>query len=125
MKLSKLVDPQFQSTLRKLAGQEVPLKTAFALKGIIKRANEELVKYEEVRTSAVQRFGDKKEDGTLETNESGNVKLNDENAAAFVAELTSLLSTEVDIGAIKAQDLGDKITLTTSELMSIDELITD
>ena len=125
MKLSTLVNPQFQVTLRKLAGQDIPLRTAFTLRGIIKRCNEELAKYEEVRISAVNKFGSKKEDGSLDMNEQGGAKLTDENAALFTAELNTLLDTTVSIGSIKASELGEKATLTASDLMLLDEVVAD
>ena len=123
MKLSKLTDPQFQVALRKLASQELPLKGAFAIKGIVKKANEELVKYDEVRNEALQRLGTKNEDGSLSKNESGSVDLSEENMQLFVKELGEMLSMEIHIGSLKASDLGDKINLSANDLMALDVLI--
>lgn len=126
MKLSKLVDPQFQVALRKLASQEVPLRSAFKLKGMIKQVNEALTKYDEVRTDALKRYGDKDDDGGLLLDEGGkNVKLSENNAQAFVKELNDLLNDEVDIGSLKISDLGDNLSLSTTELILLEDIILD
>lgn len=125
MKLSKLVDPQFKTVLTKLASLDIPLRTAFKLRGIIKTNNDELAKFEEVRSEALKRFGDKKEDGTLNADDKGNIHLSEENMKQFVAELNALLVLDVSIGTIKVDELGDKTALTAQELIILDDLITD
>jgi len=125
MKLGKLVDPQFQTVLRKLATQEVPLRTAFKLKGLIKIVNDELSKYEEVRSEALKRFGNKKEDGSLEIDDKGVVKLSEENMNAFIAELNALLATDAELGSLKLSELGEKASLTAGELTILDTLVVE
>lgn len=125
MKLAKLVDPQYQTTLRKLAAQDIPLRTAFKLRGIIKSGNDELTKYEEVRADALKRFGSKREDGSLDADEKGTVNLSEDNMKLFVAELNALLVTDVSIGTIKLDELGDKCNINTTELLILDDLITE
>lgn len=125
MKLAKLVDPQFQSVLKKLAAEELPLRTAFALRGIIKRAGEELTKYDEVRADALKRLGDKKEDGELNVDEAGSVKLSEDNMKQFVEQLNVLLASEVSIDSIKLADLGAKVSMSTNDLLILDSLITE
>jgi hypothetical protein len=123
MKLGKLVDPNYQAILRKLAAQEIPLKTAFKLRGILKVGNDEFAKYEEVRGEALRRLGDKKEDGSLDADANGTVKLSDDNMKIFIDELNALLALDINAGSIKISDLGDKVLLTTQELMILDDLI--
>jgi hypothetical protein len=125
MKLSKLVDPQFQAVLRKLAAQEIPLRTAFKLKGIIKTGNDELAKYDEVRGDALKRFGDKKEDGSLDIDANGAVQLSGDNKEQFVAELNALLASDINLGNVKLSELGDKVSLTTQELLNLEDLIVE
>lgn len=125
MKLSKLIEPQFQATLRKLAGQDIPLKTAFKLRGIIKKTNDELVKYDEVRTDALSRLGDKNEDGSLATDERGTVKLSGDNLQSFTDQLSALINTDVDVGSVGVNELGDKLTITTNDMLMLDDLITE
>jgi len=125
VKLSKLVDPQYQAILRKLSSQDIPLRAAFKLRGIIKSGNDELVKYDEVRGEALKRFGEKKEDGSLNIDDKGTVALSDDNRTQFINELNVLLNTDIDLGKIKLEELGDKCSLTTQELIVLDDLITD
>jgi len=125
MKLSKLVDPQYQAILRKLGAQEIPLKTAFKLRGIIKVGNDELAKYEEVRGEALKRLGDKKEDGSLDIDEKGTVNLSGDNKQKFIDELNALLNTDISVGTIRLDELGDKVSLTTQDLLILDDLIVD
>ena len=125
MKLSKLVDPQYQTVLRKLAAQEIPLRAGFKLKGIIKTGSEELAKYEEVRAEALKRLGDKKEDGSLNVDDAGTVKLGEDNMKVFVDELNALLVTDVNVGTIKLSELGDKTALTTQDLFILEDLIVE
>jgi hypothetical protein len=125
MKLGKLVDPQFQLTLRKLANQDMPLRAAFKLKGAIKRMQDELTKYEEVRSEGLKRLGDKKEDGSVITDENGQVRLSEENLALFAKEMDALLSTAIDIGSVSVAELGDKVSVSTADLLTLDSLLTE
>jgi hypothetical protein len=125
MKLGKLVNPQFKAALNKLAAQDLPLRTAFKLKGVIKTTNDELQKYDNVRTEALHRFGDKDEKGNLINLENGSVKLSDDNMKQFVSELNELLSSEVNMIAIKVGELGEKVNLSASELFALEDVLTD
>src|ERR1700677_395586 len=98
MKLGKLVNPNYQAVLKNIAAQEIPLRTAFKLRGIIKFGNDEFLKYEEVRADALKRFGDKNEDGSLNADANGTVKLSEENMKLFVEELNALLVMDVAVG---------------------------
>jgi hypothetical protein len=125
MKLRRLVDPQFQVALRKLAAQEVGLRSAFKLKGTLKRVTEALTTYDEVRSEALKRLGKTKEDGTLDVDATGNVQLESENLEAFTKEMNTLLDTDVEIGTLRGAELGDRVTLSTSELLSLEDLVTE
>ena len=123
MKLNKIVDPQFQGTLRKLAGQDLPLRAAFALKGVINNVNGELKKYDEVRSEALQRLGEKDDNGKVIVNENGSVKLSEDNMKLFISEMDALLTTNVEIGAVGIKDLGDKCSLSASDLLILDDIV--
>jgi hypothetical protein len=125
MRLQQLVNVQFQASLKKLMEQDMPFKTKYALKGIVNRFTQETTKYDEIRAEAIKRLGNKKEDGTLDMDEKGNVSINEENGKLFSQELTSLLQTEVEIGSVKIADLGDKIDLNVNDLLNLDGLVVD
>ena len=122
MELKRLIDPQFQTALRKLASQDLPLKSAFLLKGIIKQVTHELNKYDEVRNEALKKYGTKNEDGTLQT-ENGSVQFTPDNLKEFSVEMENLIGCEVMVGTISINDLGDKATLTTSDLLQLDGVV--
>jgi hypothetical protein len=125
MKLSKLVDPTFQTALKKLSTQDIPFRSAFKLKGMIKQVNEALADYENVRVDALKRFGEKDDKGELVVAEGGSVKLSEENAQGFVKELQDLLNDNIDIGSLKVADLGDKLSMSAAELMALEDILLD
>jgi hypothetical protein len=125
MKLGTLVNPNFQSAFRKLSGQELPLRAAFFIKGVSKQVQEEINKYDTSRMEALKRFGKTKEDGSLETDEKGNVSLSDENMKSFVSELQTLLDIEVPVSSIKIGDLGSKVQLTPAEAAALEDLLVE
>ena len=125
MKLGKLVNPAFQMAFRKLANQELPLRAAFFIKGVSKQVQEEIGKYDSSRMEALKRLGSVKEDGNLEADEAGNVKLSDENMKKFTEELQSLLEIEVTVSPIKINDLGSSVHLTAAEASALEDLLVE
>jgi len=123
MKLGKIVNPSFQQAFRKLSGQEMPLRAAFFVKGIEKQIKEEIEKYDSSRIDSLKRLGNVKEDGKLEQDEHGNVKLSEENMKKFSEELQSLVDVDVSVSAIKINDLGSKISLSPAEVSLLDDII--
>lgn len=124
MKLARLTDEKLQETLVKLGKQALPAKTAFKLKGIVKRVKEELTSYEELRKEALERFGKKKEDGSLEVDEKNNVQFDRVGMESFVLHLQELTALEVDLLTVKIDELGSA-SLTAEELEALDGLIVE
>lgn len=126
MKLSKIIDPRFKPVLQKLSQEKLPLKAAFKIKGIILKANEEYVKYDDLRLESLKKYSVKDESsGELALDESGNAALLPEFAPIFVKELNELSSLDLDIGTIKVSELGDSLSLTPEELIVLDGIIID
>lgn len=125
MKLGKVVNPVFQNAFRKLANQQLPLRAAFLVKGISKQIQDEITKYDASRMDALKRFGTTKEDGTLESDENGNVQLSDENMKKFQEELQALLDIDVTVSSIKINDLGPSAQLSAAEASVLDDLIVE
>lgn len=122
MKLNKLIHKDFINTLVKLTFAQMPAKSAFKLKGVVKKAEEELAKYEEVRKDALNRYGDKNEDGTLAVL-NGNVLFSDSNLENFQKELHELQLIEIEIPSLSIDDLGDKVNLSVQDLLILDGII--
>lgn len=124
MKLSQLTDKRLQTTLKALMNKPLPIKTAYKLKGLVKTVNDELAKYESLRQDIIGRLADRKDDGTIATDTTGNVLFTSENRAAFFKELKDLLEMDVDMPSIKLADLGT-IDITAEDLFALDELIAE
>jgi len=122
MKLARLLDDNLHLALAKLNAQTLPLKTAFALKGIQKKMQEELVKYEECRKEALQKYGKKDEAGNLVLGENNSVTFDDEQRMEFIKELNELVNIEIEVGKISVDALGDA-KISVEELMSLDGLV--
>lgn len=125
MKLAKLTDLRLHSALRKLSAMPMPLRVAFKLKGIQVKVDEELKKFEEVRRSAIEKFGKRDDKGELVTKENGSVDFEVEQLRAFAAELNDLGQMDVDLPSVNINDLGDKVELSTDELLLLDGLIVE
>jgi virulence-associated protein VapD len=124
MKLSTLIDNRFHTALNKLSQQTLPLRTVFKLKGISKVVRDEYAKYEEVRQEALKKHGLKNEDGSLQLNETNNVKFDDAGMKAFAAEIQELTAMDVTLPSVKVSELGD-INITLSEVELLDGVIVE
>lgn len=123
MKLATLTNPQFRAALAKLMAAQVPLKVAYKLHNVDKVSKEELDKYEKLRIAALEQFGKRKEDGTLDADERGNVNFEDGKAQEFVDQLNELLNVDVEMSTFKLEDFGDNVALSANELASITPLL--
>lgn len=125
MKLARMVDPEFQKALKKLNQSTLPLKVAFKLKGISKVVQEQIIHYEEVRMSALEKHGEKDPEGKVITKEDGNVALSSDGARAFLLEIQELVNMDVEVGTITVAELGDACNLTAEDLFQLDGLVTE
>jgi len=123
MKIKVLVSPTFQAALGKLTNQELPLRTSFYLKGVLKKNVEESKKYEDVRLEALSRVADKNEDGSMKVDANNQVHLSPENLIKFQGELNALLETEVELGSVKLSELGEKASLSPNDLLALEGLV--
>lgn len=125
MKLARLVDQGFQGSVRTLLKQPLPLKTAYKLRGVVKKVEEELNRYEEVRKEALQKYGTKKEDGSLELTETNQVQFEPAKMQAFMTELSELTNLDIDVPTIMVNELGNDIVLSTEDLLNLEGLLVD
>lgn len=123
MKLKQLTNPKFKTAVSKLSGQNLPLRTAFKLKSIVKLLNEKISDFESVRIAALNKYGEKNAAGEMIVDAAGNAVISTENMNIFMTELQELYNTDVDIGTISQNELGDEITMTTDELMVLDDFL--
>ncbi len=123
MKLVRLTDVRLHTALQRLGAAPVPLRVAFKLKGIQARVDEELKKFEQCRQEALVKFGKKDAEGKLLTKTDGSVEFEPEQMQAFVAELNELGETEVNIPSLSISEIGDKVDLSSNDLLALDDII--
>ncbi len=125
MILARLLDKDLQETLTDLRVQKIPAKAAFVLKGIQKRIEEELVKYEEVRKELLLRYGKKNEDGTLAMDDNNSVLFAEEGRNDFIKEYNDLVNTHIDVGTLSISLLGDRVELSGDQMMHLDGILVE
>lgn len=125
MKLARLTDSRFHVAIQKLSQQQMPLRVAFKLRGIQMKLDQELAKYEEIRQAALHKFGKRDAEGELVTKPDGSVDFEPEQLKAFAAELNDLGHTEIEVGTVQIDELGDKVQLSVNELSLLDGIIVE
>jgi hypothetical protein len=124
MKLAQITGENFQRALDKLYSQQLPIKTAFKLKGIIKVIREEYAKYEEVRNNALKKYGKKDDKGELVVDSKNKVQFENDSYEEFLKEFNELTSLDINIDQIKLSELGDA-SLSTQDLEILNGLIVE
>ena len=122
MKLAKLLDEGFTAAFIELKSQRHPIKAAYAIKGIDKAIEAELVKYEEMRSELLLTYSTKSETGEPLIKD-GHFVLEGENRSQFIKELTELVNVDVMVGSIAIADLGDNATISTNALIQLEGLV--
>jgi hypothetical protein len=126
MTLGTLLDVRFKAALGKLQSANLPLKVAFKLRGVVKAIEKELATYEETRQAALQKYGQKGEDGKLLTNEDEikSVKFESEEMfKKFLEELGELSKVEVEIPKIAVADIENAVHLSADDLAQLENLL--
>lgn len=105
---------------------EKPLKArcAYAVGKIIKAADAEMSNFNETRMELIKKYGEKREDGELNSDANGNVMIPVELREEFNKEMQELLDTPVEINAnkIKLDDIKN-VEFTPAEMAQLDEFI--
>lgn len=110
--------------LKELSQKQLKARSAYAVGKIIKAADAEMSAFNEARMELIRKYGEKREDGELNSDENGNVRILPESLNEFNKELDDLLKTQIEINAnkIKIDDISD-IEFTAAEMAQIDEFI--
>lgn len=110
--------------LKGLSQKSLKARSAYAVSKIIKAADAEMTTFNETRMELIKKYGEKKEDGELNSDENGNVRIPPESLNDFNKELQELLKAPVEINAnkIRMEDIGD-VEFTPAEMAQLDEFI--
>lgn len=84
-----------------LSNLEIPAKDSRFRTRLIKLAQNRLDQYNEERAELIQRFGEKNEDGTLKTDESGNVPIIKEHLEEFNEARNDLINEVWELESTK------------------------
>jgi hypothetical protein len=125
MKLGKIVNGRLLESIKKLSETQLPIKTAFKLKGIAKLLRDEAAKHEELRVENLNKHGIKEENGALKLDARNNVLFNEEGLKKFVADMEELASLEIEVPQITLSELGDGIVISSEELEVLEGIVVE
>lgn len=80
-----------------LSKEKTAMPTAFYIAKNTKIIKEEAASIDEARQKIIMDYAEKKEDGSVNTQENGMVKISDANLAIFTEQLNNLLDAEIDL----------------------------
>jgi hypothetical protein len=123
MKLVNLISNRFNVSLDKLIKKDIPMATAFGLRGLIKKIQSEYKTYNECRTELMDKYGDKDEKGKLVYKENKELQITDpEKEKLLESKMQELLNLEITVPKFKIAEFG-KIDVTTELLLSLEDII--
>jgi len=105
-----------EPVLRKLTGQEMPIKIAYRIQKAIHNVQEEYARIEKLRMELVQKYGEEKEQ---------KMQVKQENVMQFAKEFAELLEEDVDLKCerLDIDALPDSIQMTVQDLENLGFLI--
>lgn len=110
--------------LRELSTKTFKGITTFKIARLIRELDKEITLFEESRQKLAEKYGARKEDGSLEIMEDGTVKLQEDKIQECNEELMNLLATEIEINADKITiEAFDDIEISPSQAIAIDALV--
>jgi hypothetical protein len=124
MKLRQIVDEKFKNTVSKLLDQDMPLKSTLVLKGVVELLNTTITNYETERQALLNQYGKKDEEGKLAIGENRHVLFDTDNMMAYSKAYNELCDREVDVPTLTAKELGDKVSLSHTDLLNLGGLVT-
>ena len=80
-----------------LSQEKTTMPTAFYIAKNTKLIKEEITSIDEAKQKLISEFGEKKEDGSLNIQENGMVKIEDSKLPMFSEEMEKLLKAEIDL----------------------------
>jgi len=124
MKLAKAISPKFKELMIKLINAEVPMKTAVKIKKVSEFLDEKLTNYETARVDLIKKYADLDENGDIIVDSDNNATFSSqESRIEFAKELSELVSVDLEIKKIPIEELGDNISLSTTDLIILEDII--
>lgn len=113
-----------QDTLQKLSHQPLPGRAAFQIGRLLKKLEEVLASYNEVRVKLIEKYAKKNEDGMFEVNDNNEYQFTAENMQAYVSEINSVIADEVEVEArpINFKDI-ENLEFTAAEMTFLEPFL--
>jgi hypothetical protein len=110
--------------LRELSTKSFKGATTFKIARLVRELDKETALFEESRQKLAEKYGARKEDGSLDIMEDGTVKLQEDKIQECNEEILNLLTTEIEINADKiAVEAFEDIEISPSQVIAMDALI--
>jgi hypothetical protein len=110
--------------LKELSGRNFVGAVTFKIARLIRELDKEIALFDEARENIVEKYAVRKEDGSIDINEMGIIKIIDGQTEACNQELGSLLNAEIEVNADKIPaDAFDNIEFSPSQALVIEALI--
>jgi len=122
MKLSQIINPHLKSLLEKIVKCQMPIASAWRIKGVVKEINEATVRYEEMRSELIKKYAKKDESGEFVVTD-GKVNVASENMDAFSLELNELLSMDFELKKLAFTDLPNSLELSPEEAFVLEAIV--
>lgn len=108
--------------LAKINASELGIKTSFKIAKAIKKVEENLSLYNSEKKKLFSKYGEKKEDGELNIDENGQLRILD--SISFNRDLEELnnIEVELEVEKLDIEELNG-VVLTPGEVITIDYLI--
>jgi len=113
-----------QEVLHKLSNEQVPGRVAFRIGRLLKKLEESLGTYNEVRINILQKYAMRDENGEYKFNDKNEYQFDNDNLKLFIDEMNKLISEEVEIEAdpIDFSDI-ENINFTPSEITLLEPFL--
>lgn len=122
MTLGKISSTHFTKGMELLLKQKLPVKTAFKIKTLTHRFNDELKKFSELRTSILDQYCSRDEEGKPLVDSQKNLSFEGDAIEKVTKEMSDLINIEIEFESLKIEELGD-ISLSTDDLMALGEVV--
>ena len=124
MKLGFVASPQFAASLNVLLeSSDLPVKTMFKLRNIVKVVREKITEHDETRNQIVNKYARKDENGNLVYIENDKVSFPPEHTAAVNKALTDLYNIDVEFVTISVEELGDFTGLKGKDFANLEFIV--
>lgn len=122
MKLKTIVSDNFTESFNNLCSlRTIPASTLFILKGMRKKLNEEVSKFNELRTEYIKEYAERDENNNIVYVKENVIRLRD--SLACNNKIQELENTEIDVQELKFSSLGENPALSTNDLCNLEFIV--